>query len=229
MINKKELEQIRKNIESARLRANRSNTPPVEIVAITKTFPPEDIVSVAEAGLNHMGENRTQEAEAKFANLPPLKITKRLVGHLQSNKAKKAVQIFDAIDSIDSVKIGKRVSRIAIETGKPIPALLQVNTARDPKKYGFKIEEIEEMLSLIEEGGLQVEGLMTIGRLSVGCEETREAFKKLRELKDNLNTQLSPEKELFELSMGMTSDYEIAVEEGATMVRIGTALFGERK
>ncbi len=229
MINRRELVRIRKTIESARLRANRSKTPSVEIVAITKTFLPEAIVSAAEAGLNHIGENRTQEAEAKFANLPPLNITKRLVGHLQSNKAKKAVQIFDAIDSIDSAKIGKRVSRIALEAGRPIPVLLQVNTARDPQKHGFKIEETGEMLSLVEEGGLKIEGLMTIGRLSAGLEGTRDAFKKLRELKDNLNGQLSPEDELFELSMGMTSDYEIAVEEGATMVRLGTVLLGERK
>jgi|TARA_B100000035_G_scaffold42560_2_gene31883 hypothetical protein len=230
VINQDALKSVQERIEAARARANRENDPPVQIVAITKTFPASAIESAHRAGIENIGENRIQEASQKFPHLTDLpRLTKRLVGHLQSNKAGKAIDLFDAIDSIDSVKLARRLSMLMAETDSNYESLLQVNTGQDSAKHGFHPENLETLLEALELKNLGVKGLMTIGVFTSDETTTRKTFQKLRQIKERLNRHLPEEDQLTELSMGMSSDYEIAVEEGATMLRIGTALFGERE
>ncbi|SVC73572.1 uncharacterized protein METZ01_LOCUS326426, partial [marine metagenome] len=140
----------------------------------------------------------------------------------------KAVDLFDAIDSIDSLKLARRLNRLMMEPHSKYESLLQVNTGQDSAKHGFHPEKIETLLEALELKNLGVKGLMTIGALTNDETTIRKTFQKLKQLKERLNKHLSKESQLTELSMGMSSNYEMAVEEGATMVRIGTALFGER-
>ena len=230
MIDLDALKSVQERIEAAKARANREQDPPVQIVAITKTFPTSAIESAYKAGIKNIGENRIQEAAQKFPHLAELpRLTKRLVGHLQSNKVGKAVDLFDAIDSIDSLKLAHRLNRLMTEPHSNYESLLQVNTGQDSAKHGFHPEKIETLLEALELKNLGVKGLMTIGVFTSDETTIRKTFKKLRQLKERLNKHLPEESQLTELSMGMSSNYEMAVEEGATMVRIGTALFGERQ
>ena len=230
MINLDALKSVQERIEVARELANREHDPPVQIVAITKTFPASAIESAHRAGIKNIGENRIQESSQKFPHLPDLpRLKKRLVGHLQSNKASKAIKLFDAIDSIDSLKLARRLSVLLAENRNNYESLLQVNIGQDPTKHGFQPGKIDTLLEVLELKNLGVKGLMTIGELTTNETTIRKTFQKLRQLKERLNTHLPEEGQLTELSMGMSSDYEMAVEEGATMVRIGTALFGERQ
>ena len=230
MINLDALKSVQERIEAAKARGNREQDPPVQIVAITKTFPTSAIESAHKAGIKNIGENRIQEASQKFRHLAELpRLTKRLVGHLQSNKVGKAVDLFDAIDSIDSLKLAHRLNRLMTEPHSNYESLLQVNTGQDSAKHGFHPEKIETLLEALELKNLGVKGLMTIGVFTSDETTIRKTFKKLRQLKERLNKDLPKESQLTELSMGMSSNYEMAVEEGATMVRIGTALFGERQ
>ena len=230
MIDLDALKSVQERIEAAKARSNREQDPPVQIVAITKTFPTSAIESAYKAGIKNIGENRIQEAAQKFPHLAELpRLTKRLVGHLQSNKVGKAVDLFDAIDSIDSLKLARRLNRLMMEPHSKYESLLQVNTGQDSAKHGFHPEKIETLLEALELKNLGVKGLMTIGTLTNDETTVRKTFQKLKQLKERLNKHLSKESQLTELSMGMSSNYEMAVEEGATMVRIGTALFGERQ
>ena len=230
MIDLDALKSVQERIEAAKARANREQDPPVQIVAITKTFPTSAIESAHKAGIKNIGENRIQEAIQKFPHLAELpRLTKRFVGHLQSNKVGKAVDLFDAIDSIDSLKLARRLNRLMMEPHSKYESLLQVNTGQDSAKHGFHPEKIETLLEALELKNLGVKGLMTIGALTNDETTIRKTFQKLKQLKERLNKHLPEESQLTELSMGMSSNYEIAVEEGATMVRIGTALFGERQ
>ena len=229
MIDEASLSIVRERIENALQHRKHKTISPIEIIAITKGFPPTFIIDAATLGLNSIGENRVQEAEEKFPNLPDLlTIKRRLVGHLQSNKARRAVELFDTIDSVDSARLAKKLSAIGVGRGVPVEILLQVNVGRDPNKSGFNPARTDELLESVELDGLNVLGLMTIGVFTTDEQSKRETFRALRNLRDLLNSKLSQGLQLKELSMGMSSDYEIAVEEGATMVRIGTALFGPR-
>jgi PLP dependent protein len=178
-------------------------------------------------GLTEFGENRVQDVEAKAAALPGARW--QLVGHLQSNKAGRAVELFEAIQSVDTVGIAQRLDRLAARHPDrgPLPVFLQVNVDRDPAKQGFDPDEMPSLITrLAELDGLMLAGLMTVGRLVAGPEEARSTFKALRQLSERLH---SIEPRLGGgLSMGMSDDFELAVEEGATAVRIGRALFGER-
>jgi hypothetical protein len=173
------------------------------------------------------GENRVQEAEAKVAAIPGVHWS--LVGHLQSNKAGRAVEIFDEIQSIDSLRLARRLGQLAHDKGArfPNPIYLQVNVDRDPGKYGFDPDDLKQAISeLAAIRGLQLRGLMTVGRLVNRAEDSRPTFRALRDLSEHLRSR---EPSLgAELSMGMSDDFEVAVEEGATKVRLGRALFGER-
>ena len=230
MINLDAFKSVQERIEVARELTNREHDPPVQIIAITKTFPASAIESAHRAGIKNIGENRIQESSQKFPHLPDLpRLKKRLVGHLQSNKASKAIKLFDAIDSIDSLKLARRLSILLAENRNNYESLLQVNIGQDPTKHGFQPGKIDTLLEVLELKNLGVKGLMTIGELTTNETTIRKTFQKLRQLKERLNTHLPEEGQLTELSMGMSSDYEMAVEEGATMVRIGTALFGERQ
>jgi len=180
-----------------------------------------------EAGLTTLGENRVQEAAAKIPQVPGA--TWHLVGPLQSNKARRAVELFDVIESVDSADLAVRLGRLALETraARPLPVFLQVNVDADPAKAGFSPTALGAALpDLLEIAGLRIEGLMTVGRLVDRPEAARPTFQALRTLSERLratNPRLGPE-----LSMGMSDDYAVAIEEGATTVRIGRALFGKR-
>jgi pyridoxal phosphate enzyme (YggS family) len=208
----------------------------VEIVAITKTVPPERIREAIAAGFRTLGENRVQERQAKVAEVDAVSTSPageqprwHLVGPLQSNKARRAVELFDVIETVDSLELAGRLDRIAgeLRPGRPLPVLLQVNVDADAAKSGLAPPMLERDLdAILALPALSVEGLMTVGRLVTDAELTRPTFVALRTLSDRLrsrNPALGGE-----LSMGMTDDFEVAVEEGATRIRLGRAIFGAR-
>ena len=228
MINANALSRIKEKIYNSILVNNIPNHK-VDIIAVTKTFPKEAIVSAFKEEILNIGENKIQEAEFKFPKLPDLpKLKKRLIGHLQSNKVNKAVKLFDAIDTIDSKKIARRLDNSLNRINQTKEVMLQVNTSGDNAKYGFNLTDEENLLEIISYKQLVVRGLMTIGEFTSDERKTRKTFILLRKLKEKLNDQLENEKKLIDLSMGMSSDYDIAVEEGSTQIRLGTALFGSR-
>ncbi len=197
----------------------------IALVAVSKTVPPHRLVAAVAAGLTTLGENRVQEAESKVALVPGADW--RLVGPLQSNKAKRALAAFSVIESVDTGELAGRLDRLAPEVrpGERVPVLLQVNVDGDPAKAGFDPAGLQAALpSLMDLANLDIRGLMTVGRLVDRPEDARSTFVALRGLSERLRRDgLGPE-----LSMGMSDDYEIAIEEGATIVRVGRALFGHR-
>ena len=213
------LEAVRLRIAAACLRGGRSPQD-VTLVAIAKGFPPEAIREAVQAGIRHLGENRVQEAQAKrplLADLPP-DVVWHMVGHLQTNKVKTALKLFDIIHSVDSLHLAEEISRRA---PRPVPVFLEVNVAGEPAKYGFPPQELPEASEAIARlPNLDLRGLMTVAPLATDPEQVRPVFRRLRLIAGSLG--------LRELSMGMTDDFEVAVEEGATHVRIGRAIFGER-
>ena len=228
MINRHDLIKIKEKINNSILVNNIPNHN-VEIVAVTKTFSSEAILAAFEEGILNIGENKIQEAEYKFPQLPNLpKLKKRLIGHLQSNKVNKAINLFDTIDTIDSKKIAQRLDNSLKNTNKTKEVLLQVNASKDIAKYGFDLNDQEQLLDVINYKHLVVKGLMTIGEFTRDEKKTRKTFILLRQLRDKLNDQLESDKKLTDLSMGMSSDFNIAIEEGSTQIRLGTALFGSR-
>jgi PLP dependent protein len=218
--------EVLARIDAAARRAGR-DPEQVTLVAVSKTVPAERVRAAVAAGFIDLGENRVQEAATKIPLVPGARW--HLVGPLQGNKARRAVELFDAIESVGSVDLARRLDRLAgeVRPGRPLPVLLQVNVAGDPAKSGFAEEEVDAALSeLLDLAHLRVEGLMTIGRLAAAPEEARPTFRALRILRDDLgkrHPRLGSS-----LSMGMSDDYEVAVEEGATVVRVGRAIFGER-
>ncbi len=226
---KENVESVKERIAIAQLRSD--NKTPITIVAVTKTHPASIILEARQAGLDTIGENRVQEAEDKFSKIAEIlpNITKRLVGHLQSNKINKALNLFDTIDSVDSLKLASKIGKKAVSLNRTIPILLEVNTSGESAKFGFIPDNIDEMLACFEIPGIEIQGLMTIGPLTSDIKRIRRAFITLRELRNSIKNQLIKNVDKFtELSMGMSGDFEIAVEEGATMVRLGTVLFGQR-
>jgi len=200
----------------------------VEIVAATKTQEPKLVEETIACGVKSIGENRIQEAEKKFQKTTlNINTKKRFIGHLQSNKVNKCVDLFDTIDSIHSVKIAKRISTRLIEVNKKIECLVEVNTSGDQTKHGFLPNEIKEILDCVSIENLNIRGLMTLGPKSQDPQKTRESFSLLRNTMIKINSTMN-NKKLKELSMGMSGDYTIGVEEGSTMVRLGTLLYGPR-
>ena len=172
-----------------------------------------------------------QEAENKLVPLKHKNIgfTKRMIGHLQSNKINKALTLFNTIDSIDSISLGKKIALKTEKNNQNIETLIEINTSGEENKFGFKLEDDQSILECIEIKNLNVRGLMTIGPNTKDIKKTQNAFSSLRKTKENLNRQLPANKRLAELSMGMSGDYDIAIKEGSTMIRLGTALFGKRE
>jgi pyridoxal phosphate enzyme (YggS family) len=189
----------------------------VTLLAVTKTVPPEQVDAALNAGVTVFGENKLQEAKAKIP-LVSSRAHWHFIGHLQSNKARDAVELFELIHSVDSVKLAGELNKWADHAGKTQPILLEVNVAGEASKFGIKPEDLPAALAQIRElPRLEVHGLMTVPPVK----DPRPCFRRLRELRDAHG--------LRELSMGMSHDFEIAIEEGATIVRLGTAIFGERK
>jgi len=227
---KENVEIVKGRIASVQLR--RGNKAAVKIVAITKAHPASVITEAKKAGLRIIGENRIQEAEDKFPKIAEIlpELTTRLVGHLQSNKIKKALSLFDALDSVDSLKLAEKIGKKAVSLNRTTPILLEVNTGEEATKFGFKPNNIGDMLACFEISGIEPQGLMTVGPFTSDRKKIRKAFVSLRKLHESIKHQLANKAERFtELSMGMSNDFEIAVEEGSTMVRLGTVLFGQRK
>ena len=220
------LEQVREQIAGAAARAGRV-AQEIELVAITKTHPAEKVREAIEAGQTLFGESRVQEARAKIPELPS-NLRWHFVGHLQKNKIRHALPLFEMIHSVDSLGLAQEINRIAEEQGMHPRVLLEVNVAGEGSKFGFKSETLRaEMESLLALPRLSILGLMTIPPLAEEAEVSRKYFIQLRELRDRLQTEFHVD--LAQLSMGMTEDFAVAVEEGATLVRVGTAIFGKRK
>jgi len=223
---KENLKTIQERIEKSKQSKNQK----IEIVAVTKTQPFSVIQECYEAGIFSIGENKIQEAiEKLFHNLKMPPIKKRFIGHLQTNKVNKCIELFNTIDSVDSIKLSKKINTRARKINLKVPVLLEVNTAHEPQKHGFLPEEIDKMLECFAHRHLKIQGLMTIAPTGQNEKEIRKSFKLLRETQNILNKQKPNEHDkIKELSMGMSNDFEIAVEEGSTQVRIGTALVGKR-
>ena len=200
----------------------------VDLIAATKTRGISKIEKLYHLGVKTIGENKVQEAEGKFIHFPGFEnIKKRFIGHLQSNKVNKCLKLFDSIDSIDSLKLAKKLNNALHKQSKKIECLIEINTSGEPQKHGFQPQITDELISCFKLNHLNFVGLMTIGPNTKKESNKKNAFVLLRELKNQINTELGF-KAIIELSMGMTNDYELAIQEGSTMVRVGTGLFGAR-
>jgi pyridoxal phosphate enzyme (YggS family) len=226
---KKRLEKIKERI---RRKAESCNRDPdsIRLVAVSKTVPAETVKEAIEAGAKILGENYVQEAREKFDALVHYPVNWHFIGHLQSNKAKYAVRLFDLIHSVDSLKLARALNKEAKKVDKIQPILVQVNISGEDTKSGISAEDAPGLISEISHlKNLSIEGLMTMPPYFYQPEKVRPYFAALRELRNQMKKQSLPNVSLEELSMGMTGDFEVAIEEGATLVRIGTAIFGERK
>ena len=219
------LENVRARIDAAAARAGR-DPGAVELVAVSKTHPVEEIREVEEAGQSLFGESRVQEALVKIPLLPG-RLRWHFIGHLQANKVRKALPLFELIHGVDSMEIARDIDRIGAELGLHPRVLLEVNVSGEGSKHGFDPEALERDLeALLSLPRLQVEGFMTMAPLAPEAEASRPYFASLRALRDRLAVRAGIP--LGTLSMGMSGDYEVAVEEGATLVRVGSAIFGDR-
>lgn len=195
------------------------------LVAVTKNHGVELMREAIDAGAKNIGENRVQEAAEKFQNLNR-EVTRHLIGHLQTNKVKQAVKLFDLIESVDSQHLAAALDKAAAQIGKVQDVLIQVNLAREVQKSGVLLEDLDALINFVDDAkNLRLRGLMMIAPNFSDVEQCRPLFRQMRKLFDELKTS---RKDFDFLSMGMTHDYKIAVEEGANVVRLGTAIFGER-
>ncbi len=218
------IERVLERIEKAAERAGRKER--VKLIAVTKTFPPEVIEEAIKYGIKDFGENYVQEAIHKWSERKR-GITLHMIGHLQRNKVKKALTIFDLIQTIDSLKLAEEINKRA---ERPVKAMIEINIGKEPTKSGILPEECLEFVEKLNElEKVDIIGLMTIPPPERDEKLLRRYFRKMKELLDEINKRKLYKKTLTELSMGMSDDFEIAVEEGATMVRIGRAIFGERR
>ena len=226
------LEHVRQRIAAACRRANRSPEE-ITLVAVTKTVAPERIRIAWEAGVRDFGENRVQEAAEKIPLLHDLAPRWHMIGHVQSNKAKPVVDLFAMVQSVDSAEIAERLSRRALVVGRTLSILLEMNVGQEASKFGFDVSPAEwdrtsaAIGSIVALPGLSVQGLMTVAPTATSPEQARPYFRKLRLLRDRLRS-LWPQVSWVHLSMGMSDDFEVAIEEGATIVRLGRAIFGPR-
>jgi len=219
------LERVREQIAAAAQKSGRSAND-VELVAVSKTHPSERIREAIESGQELFGESRVQEARAKIPELPS-NLRWHFIGHLQKNKIRHALPLFELLHGIDSLDLARDINRVADEQGCRPRVLLEVNVAGEGSKFGFKPDRLrQEMEALLDLPRLTIEGLMTIPPFGREPEASRKFFAELRELRDQLQQQFKIA--LPQLSMGMTNDFLVAIEEGATLVRVGTAIFGER-
>jgi len=224
------LARVRAQIEAAALKCGRLPHE-VTLIAISKTHPASLVRAAIEFGANDIGENRVQEAEQKINEVGRSAARWHLVGHLQANKARRAVQLFDVIHSLDSLELARRLDRLCGEEGREtLPVLIQVDLGHEETKAGIDESELPELVEGLKSlGRVQLIGLMTLPPFFDDPEQARPFFRRLRELRDDLARQGAfGAARKGELSMGMTHDFAVAIEEGATMVRVGTAIFGQR-
>ena len=217
------LTEIRAQIAHAAQKANR-NADEIKLVAVSKTHPVEILREAIDAGAVILGENKIQEAEDKITEIGRESAEWHLIGHLQSNKARKAVKLFDVIHTLDSLELAERLERICIEENRArLSVLVQIDLANETTKNGIKPEDLPELSDFLKTcGRVKFDGLMTIPPFFEDVEQVRPFFRNLRELRDKILPN-------GELSMGMSYDFAVAIEEGATIIRVGTAIFGERE
>lgn len=221
------IQTVRKRIERACQKVGR-NADEIDIVAVSKTVEVARIEEAIAAGIKIIGENRVQEAWHKFQAVGP-KVYWHMVGHLQTNKVKRVLQFADLIQSVDSIHLAQEIQKQAEKLNRGVEVLLEVNTSGEATKFGFQPEELLNAIEQISElNRIQIKGLMTIGAFLPDPEEVRPCFKLLRELRDRIADKNFQRVDMDILSMGMTDDFEVAIEEGSNMVRIGRAIFGER-
>ena len=221
------LVRVRERIARAAERAGR-NAEEITLIAVSKTFDTATVQQAVDAGARDLGENRVQEALTKVGTVKG-DIRWHLIGHLQSNKARQAVEAFNVIHTIDSSQLADRLDRIAGEISRRPDVLVQVDLAHEPTKSGADESELPAIVEALDSAHyLEFRGLMTLPPFFDSPEKTRPYFRRLREILEGLNSKRATERKLTELSMGMTGDFEVAIEEGATMVRVGTAVFGVR-
>jgi hypothetical protein len=219
------LELVREQVAQAAAKVGRA-VDEIQLIAITKTHAVERVREAIEAGQTLFGESRVQEARVKIPELPS-NLRWHFVGHLQKNKIRHVLPLFELIHSVDSFSLAQEINRIAEDEGMHPRVLLEVNVAGEGSKFGFPPDKLrQDMEALLALSRLSIEGLMTIPPLAKQAEASREYFADLRELRDRLETEF--QMKLPHLSMGMTNDFPVAVEEGATLARVGTAIFGER-
>ena len=224
---KKRLENVRDRINKAALRCSR-NPESIHLVAVSKTIPANRVREAIEAGANTLGESYVQEARNKFNALGTYPVSWHFIGHLQSNKAKYAVRLFDLIHSVDTFKLARELNNQAKKVNKIQDVLIQINISKEPSKSGSDIENAANLIKdIVLFENLSVKGFMAMPPFFNNPEKARPYFIALRNLRDHIQKAF-PGVVLNELSMGMTGDFEVAIEEGATFVRIGTAIFGER-
>jgi pyridoxal phosphate enzyme (YggS family) len=223
--------RVRERITSAAGRAGR-DPKEITLMGVSKTFPVERIREAYAAGLRMFGENRVQEFADKAGSLHDLAdVEWHLIGHLQSNKAAKATELFGAVDSVDSVRLAEKLNGAAEKAGKTLPILIEINVGGEDAKSGVApaSEELEQVLMAASRwGNLRIRGLMTVPPYSENPEDARPFFRHLREVRDEISSRNLLAIRMDVLSMGMSHDFEAAIEEGSTCVRVGTAIFGER-
>jgi PLP dependent protein len=216
------LAKVKEQIRRAAQKANR-NVDEIKLVAVSKTHPLEAVKEAIEAGAAVFGENKVQEAEEKIGEIGREKAEWHLIGHLQSNKARKAVELFDVIHSLDSVELAERLERICLEENRQsLSVFVQIDLAKETTKNGIEEKDLPKLVEFLRGAKhLKFDGLMIVPPFFDDLEKVRPFFRRLRELRDEIVPN-------GELSMGMSHDFEIAIEEGATIIRVGTAIFGER-
>jgi PLP dependent protein len=222
---------IQARIARAAARAGRS-VDAITLMAVSKTVDPERINEAYAAGLRVFGENRVQEFEGKSGAFSELKDAQwHLIGHLQSNKAKKATELFQAVDSVDSLRLAEKLNQAAAESNKKLEVLIEIKVGEEESKAGILLDspELEDVLRAASQlTNLQIRGLMTVPPFTEAAEGSRPYFRLLRDLRDQIAARKLPSIQMDVLSMGMSHDFEVAIEEGSTCVRVGSAIFGER-
>ena len=226
-MNENNYKNVLKKIENACIKAGRDRSE-VKLIAVSKTKPVSDIMQVYEMGQRVFGENKVQELCGKVPQLPE-DIQWHLIGHLQQNKVKYLMENTAMIHPVDSFKLAETISKEAVKHGKVMPVLLEINVAEEESKFGITAAETENMVRSISVlPGIEIRGLMTVAPFVDDPEDNRWVFRKMKQICVDINNKNINNIKLNELSMGMTNDFEIAIEEGATFVRVGTAIFGER-
>ena len=222
------LARVQEKISAAAIRSGR-RPEDICLIAVTKTIGADNIRRAIDAGAGHIGESRVQEATDKAEHLS-CPVTWHMIGHLQRNKAKQAIELFDLIHSVDSLRLAQTIHQRAEEIRRPVDCLVQVNIANEAGKHGLDPQEVVRFLKQLSSlSYLNVRGLMTLGPYTPDPEQTRPIFRRLRTMAKEIEKLGLPRTSMAELSMGMSGDFEVAIEEGSTMVRVGSAIFGERK
>ena len=229
-MNHQQQKKIAHNLKKIKEKISQTNnSKKTTIVAVTKTRSSEEVSEIISLGIKSIGENRIQEAENKFPKVLNIHLVeKRLIGTLQTNKVKKAINLFDTIDSVGSYRLAEKISKTASILSKKQRILIQINTSGEKTKGGFKPEDKNEIVKCFNLPNIKIEGLMTMGPLTSKKEETKKAFTLLNTMFLDINKNVLPTQKMTTLSMGMSGDFLLGVSCGSTMVRVGTGIFGER-